>query len=244
MGRYVFGVTSMLLGIACIALHDQLISNWQLLGDAVFLFVTSAALIAGGVGVLFPAVARPAALLLGCVYFLATLTFLPDVVQQPGVYASWGDVCYPLAPALGAVVAYCLASPSTRAGTAICKAGVMLMGICSGSYAVEQVEFLSRTASLVPKWMPPNGNFWAIATTIAFGLAAVSLASGYKALLASRLLTVMFLIFTFGVWLPILIADPRTHSNWSEGLETLAIAGAVWIVADFLATRGVKEANA
>lgn len=237
LGRYVFGVASMLLGIASLRLHDQLISNWQLPGDAAFLLLTSAALIAGGVGVQFPAAARPAALLLGCVYLLAALTLVPVVVQQPGVYASWGNVCYPLAPALGAVVAYATASPSTPYTTAICNVSAKLMGICSGSFAVEQVEFLSRTASLVPKWMPPGGVFWAVVTTIAFGLAALSLLSGYKALPASRLLTAMFVIFTFVVWVPILIADPRTHSNWGEGLETFAIAGAVWIVSDFLATR-------
>jgi hypothetical protein len=226
-----------LLGIACLTLRDQLISNWQLPGDAVFLLVTSAALIAGGLGVQFSAAARAAALLLGCVYILSALTFVPDIVQQPGVYASWGNVFYPLASVSGAVIAYASASPSTHYATA-CKALVMLMGICSASFAVEQVEFLSRTASLVPKWLPPSGIFWAGATTIAFGLAAVSLVSGYKALLASRLLTVMFVVFVVAVWIPILIADPRTHSNWSEGLETFAIAGAVWIVADFLAARG------
>lgn len=112
-----------------------------------------------------------------------------------------------------------------------------MTGVCNASFAVEQVEFLGRTASLVPHWMPPGGTFWAVATTAAFGLAAASLVSGYKALLASRLLTAMFAIFTVAVWVPILIADPRTHSNWSEGLETFAIAGAIWIVSDFLAAR-------
>lgn len=237
LGRYVFGVASLLLGIACLTLRDQLISNWQLPGDAVFLYVTSAALIAGGLGMQFPAAARPAALLLGGVYLLAALTLVPAVVQQPGVYASWGDVCYPLACALGAVVAYASASPLTPYTTAICNACAVLMGICNASFAVEQVEFLSRTASLVPNWIPPSGIFWAVVTTIAFGLAAVSLVTGYKTLPAARLLTVMFVIFTFAVWVPILIADPRTHSNWSEGLETFATAGAVWILADFLAAR-------
>jgi uncharacterized membrane protein YphA (DoxX/SURF4 family) len=238
LGRYVFGVASVLLGIACLALHDQLISNWQLPGDAIFLFLTSAALLAGGLGVQFPAAARPAALLLGCVYLLAALTFVPDIVQQPGVYANWGNVFYPLASVSGAVIAYASASPPAPSVTGICKAFVMLMGLCNASFAVEQVEFLSRTASLVPKWLPPSGVFWAVATTVAFGLAAVSLVSGFKELLASRLLTAMFMVFVVAVWIPILIADPRTHSNWSEGLETFAIAGAVWIVADFLAARG------
>lgn len=234
-GRYVFGVASVLVGIASLALHDQLISSWQLPGDAVFLIVTSAALIAGGLGVLFCAVAKPAALLLGGVYLLAALTMLPAIVQQPGVYASWGDVFYPLAPALGALLAYCLTLPAARGTAVIGKAAVMLVGVCNASYAVEQVEFLSRTAGLVPNWMPPGGVFWAWATTVAFALAAISLVTGVKALLAARLTTAMFGIFTVAVWLPILIADPRTHSNWSEGLETLAITGAMWIVADFLA---------
>ncbi len=237
MGRAIFGVASVLIGIACFALHDQLISNWQLPGDGVFLFVTSGALIAGGVAIGFPAAARPAALLLGCVYLVVTLTFVPDVVHQPGVYATWGNVFYPLAPALGAFLAYALASPSTAHTAAIGKVSVPLMGLCCASYAVEQIEFLTRTASLVPKWIPPSGIFWTWATTIAFALAAVSLVSGYRAPLAARLLTGMFAIFTIAVWVPILIADPRTHSNWSEGLETFAITGAVWILADFLQHR-------
>jgi hypothetical protein len=45
----------------------------------------------------------------------------------------------------------------------------------------------------------------------------------------------MLLIFGFAVYVPLLIADPSNHGNWSEGLETFAIAGAAWIVADILA---------
>ena len=130
-----------------------------------------------------------------------------------------------------------MASPPRPAAASIARTSVVLLGLCNGSYAVEQVEFLARTASLVPKWIPPGGTFWANATAVAFALAALSLVTGYKALLASRLLTLMFAIFTVVVWIPILIADPRTHSNWSEGLETFAITGAVWIAADFLASQ-------
>jgi hypothetical protein len=227
-GRYVLGIASALLGIASLVLRDQLISDWQLPGDGVFLIVTSAALIAGGFGMLVRGWVPTAALVLAGVYLLATLTMLPAIFQQPGVYASWGDVFYPLLPALGALFVYGLASPAARYA-------LILVGVCNASYAIEQVEFLSRTASLVPAWMPLGGTFWAVATTVAFGLAAIALVSGVLALLAARLTAAMFALFTVGVWVPILIADPRTHSNWSEGLETLAITGAMWIVADQLA---------
>jgi hypothetical protein len=65
------------------------------------------------------------------------------------------------------------------------------------------------------------------------------------ALLASRLNTAMLVGFLLLVWLPALFANPHSFVNWSEGLETLAIAGSAWIVADFLRhRRSAKSAPA
>jgi hypothetical protein len=234
MGRHVFGAASLLLGIACLALHDQLISTWQLPGATAFIIVTSVGLIVGGIAIQTRKTDRLGAIVLGLVYLLCALTLVPAIFAQPGVYASWGNVCYGLALVAGAMVAYGLALPTLHDARALCKAAVILLGVCSASFAVEQLEFLARTASLVPKWVPPGAMFWTIATTIAFGLAAISLISGYKSLLSSQLLTLMLIIFGVAIWIPMLIADPGNHGNWSEGLETFAIAGATWIVADFL----------
>jgi hypothetical protein len=49
----------------------------------------------------------------------------------------------------------------------------------------------------------------------------------------------MLLIFGVTIWIPMLIAQSNKPGNWSEGLETFALAGAAWIVADYLATLGV-----
>jgi len=171
---------------------------------------------------------------LGVVYLVISLTFVPGIFAQPGVYASWGNVFYQLALVAGAVIAYGLAAPSLPYTATLCRGAVMLFGLCNISFAIEQVEFLARTVSLVPKWIPPNGMFWAIATTVAFGLAGVALVVGYKSLLAARLLALMLVIFGVAIWIPILIADPKTQGNWSEGLETFAIAGVAWMVADLL----------
>ena len=59
----------------------------------------------------------------------------------------------------------------------------------------------------------------------------------YQSLLASRLLTAMLVIFVVTIWIPLLLADPKTLSNWSEGIVTFAIAGVAWMVADLLASR-------
>jgi len=99
---------------------------------------------------------------------------------------------------------------------------------------LEQLFYLSATADFVPKWIPPGQMFWAITTTIAFALAAIALLSGRSALLASRLLTAMVIGFGLLVWLPAPFADPHKLINWAGNAENLSIAGAAWIVTDFL----------
>jgi hypothetical protein len=76
--------------------------------------------------------------------------------------------------------------------------------------------------------------FWAVTTTIALALAAVSLLSGRRVIPASRCLTAMFMIFGLLVWLPRLLAGPHDHTNWGGNAQNLAITGAAWIVADLL----------
>jgi len=119
--------------------------------------------------------------------------------------------------------------------------GYYSFGICVVSFALEQLFYLSATASLVPKWIPPGQMFWAMATTAAFALAAIALLTGFMARLASRLTTAMIVGFGLLVWLPALFANPHSFLNWAEGTETLAIAASAWIVADFLGHRRSAE---
>ncbi len=76
--------------------------------------------------------------------------------------------------------------------------------------------------------------FWAVTTTGLFGLAAVALLTNRMALLATRLLTMMLVIFGLLVWVPLLLADPHSLTDWSETAETFAIAGTAWVLADLL----------
>ena len=115
------------------------------------------------------------------------------------------------------------------------RIGSILVGICAASFTLEQKRFIfPPTATLVPKWLPPSQMFWAVATTVFFALAAVALLTNRMALLTARLLTMMLVIFGLFVWIPLLLSDPHSHTNWSETAETFAIAGTAWILADLL----------
>ena len=54
----------------------------------------------------------------------------------------------------------------------------------------------------------------------------------------------MIIGFQFLVWLPRPFADPHQLINWAGNAQNLAIAGAAWIVADYLThTRFVLSAR-
>jgi hypothetical protein len=240
MGRHVFGVAALIFAALTLTWHVQLQSAWHLPGAAAFIYLTSLAQAVGGVAIQFGKTERLGAVLLGLVYLVFALTWAPAIIAAPGVYNSWGNVFERLSMVAGAMVVYGFTLPQS-AFKNVCKAGVLLFGVCVVSFTVTQAIYLRDTAGLVPKWIPPNQLFWAVATTIAFGLAAISILSGYKALLASRLLTVMLLLFGIVVWIPICIAVPSNHFYWSENVETFTIAAAAWIVADAIALYGPGE---
>jgi uncharacterized membrane protein YphA (DoxX/SURF4 family) len=233
-GRYVYGLAAIGSGICALVWH-----RFDALGDVPhheFLTYAAATIeILGGVAVQWPRTARAGAVALGAIYFTFALLQVPLIIEHPLVYNGYGNFFEQFSLASGAVLLYACSDPIAPARTArLAQIGYYSFGICVVSFALEQLFYLSATASLVPKWIPPGQMFWAMATTAAFALAAIALLTGLMARLASRLTTAMIVGFLLLTWLPALFADPHSFQNWSESAETLAIAASAWIVADFL----------
>jgi hypothetical protein len=51
----------------------------------------------------------------------------------------------------------------------------------------------------------------------------------------------MLVIFGLFVWVPILVTSPHGHDNWGETLETFAIAGVAWVLADLLGGESARR---
>jgi hypothetical protein len=196
-------------------------------------YAAAAAQIVGGAAIQFRRLAKTGAAVLGATYLAFTLLCVPGIVAKPQIYNSWGNFFEQFSLLTGAAIIYAHAS-STWSPETVRRIGLILLGICTASFTLEQACYLHATANLVPKWLPPSQMFWAITTTVFFALAAVALLTNRMALLATRLLTLMLVIFGLLVWVPLLLSDPRNHTNWSEGAETFEIAGAAWILADLL----------
>jgi hypothetical protein len=236
-GRHVFGLAAIWLGVVTLIWHDP--KSWQQFhvlwkaphGD-VWVVLIAAIEIFGGLTIQWPQIARLGAIALGTVFLIFALLCIPGIVAQPLVYDRWGNFFEPFSQFAGALIVYAaFARGESQRGEGLARLGYIFFGICVISFALEQLFYLSATAGLVPKWIPPGQMFWAITTTIAFALAAIALLAGRCALLAAQLLTAMVIGFGILVWLPMLFADPHKAFNWSETVETFSIAGVSWIVA-------------
>jgi uncharacterized membrane protein YphA (DoxX/SURF4 family) len=248
LGRYVYGVAAIGFGICSLMSNDA--NNWQqevkALGDIphreILSYVVAAIEILGGVAVLVPRTARAGAAALAALWFIFSFMGVPFIFRHPLVYNEYNNIFEQFSFVSGALILYAWSSPTFSARTSrLAQIGYYSFGLCTLSFGLEQLAYLANTASLVPKWIPPGQMFWAITTTVAFGLAAIALLTGFVARLAARLNTAMLVGFGLLVWVPILFADPHTLGNWTECVDTLGIAGSAWIVAEYLGQRGASE---
>jgi hypothetical protein len=229
LGRRVFGAATLATGLITLAYHDY--HEWHPLRSIVY--AAAVAQIIGGAAMQFRRTAKAGAVVTVAGYLVFALLCVPRIITAPRIYNSWGNFFEQFSLVTGAAIAYARLSSSWAPET-VRRIGCTLLGVCVASFALEQQMYLYPTAQLVPKWLPPSQTFWAVTTTVAFALAAIALLANRKALLATRLLTMMIVLFGLLVWVPLLLADPHSHSNWSETAETFAVAGAAWILADLL----------
>ena len=229
LGRHVFGVAALACGLVTLLWHGY--NGWH--EPRYLIYAAGAAQVFGGAAIQFARTAKAGALVLGLIYFVFALLCVPQIVAKPQIYNSWGNSFEQFSLVTGAALVYARWS-SAWSGETLNRIGSNLLGICVASFTLEQAFYVGPTASLVPKWLPPSQMFWAQTTTVLFALVVVALLTNLVALLATRLLTTMLLIFGLLVWVPLVLSDPRSHTNWSEITETFAIAGTAWILADLL----------
>jgi hypothetical protein len=229
LGRHVFGVAALAIGLITLAWHDY--NHWHQLRYIVY--AAAAAQIFGGAAIQFRRTAKTGAVVLGAAYLVFALLCVPGIVAKPQIYNSWGNFFEQFSLVTGATIV-CAHLSSAWSRETLHRIGRILFGICAASFTLEQAIYLNATANLVPKWVPPSQMFWAVTTTFLFALEAVALLANRMALLAARLLTLMVVSFGLLVWVPLVLSDPHNHTNWSENAETFAIAGAAWILADLL----------
>ncbi|MGC2233959.1 MAG: hypothetical protein WBA09_20845 [Candidatus Acidiferrum sp.] len=237
-GRIVFGAAAVWFGVIALMWHDagtwqNLQHIWSLPFGTIIGACLMTALIAGGIGIQSPRTARWASAVLCVVYLCFSLACVPDTIAASNIYERYGGSFFLFFSLLcGAIALHAATEASAARAVGFGRLARFGLGVSAISFTLGQILLPRETAQLVPKWIPPNQMFWAMLTTVAFGLAAIAILINRQARLAMRLMTLMLALFGVMVWVPRLIAHPKAHFNWSECVLTFLITGAAWAVAD------------
>jgi len=236
--RIVFGAAAVFFGVIALKWHDadtwQNVHHiWGLPFGAVIGECLMVALVAGGIGMLYPRTERPAAVVLFIVYSSFALACVPDIIAAANIYERFGGSFFLFFSLVcGAIAVFAATETNTGRAAALGRVARLGLGVCAISFMLGQIFFPRGTAQLVPKWIPPSQMFWMVLTTAGFGVAAAAMLINRQARPAMRLMTLMLALFGLLVWIPQVIAHPTAHFNWSECAETFLVAGAAWVVAE------------
>ncbi|MBO0910281.1 MAG: hypothetical protein J2P13_00700 [Acidobacteria bacterium] len=241
LGRHVYGAAAIAFGVISLVWHD-FGAPWQqiqALGNVphreILVLIAAAVELFGGIAIQWPRTMRTGSLVLSGIFLIFAMLWVPRIIAEPLVYDRYGNFFEQLSIVSGGLIIYATGDGSDSEGTRrLAQMGYIFFGICVISFMLVHVFYMPDVVKFVPRWIPPGQRFWALATTLAFALAAVALLSGRSALLAARLLSAMIIGFGLLVWLPAPVADPHKLFSWAGNAQNLAIAGAAWIVADFL----------
>jgi uncharacterized membrane protein YphA (DoxX/SURF4 family) len=172
-------------------------------------------------------------------YFALVVVILmngPGLVAHLAVYGSYSNLAAQVAIAAGGLIVYASNADIDAALAArLTRMGQIVFGVCALLFGGAHFFYMNMTAPLVPKWLPPSGEFWGYATGVGHIAAGIAILTGVQARLAAILLTAMYVSFTVLVHIPMLLADPSSHWIWSENAVNIALIGVAWVVADSLA---------
>jgi hypothetical protein len=234
----VFGAAAVLFGIIALMWHDadtwQNVQHiWSLPLGSIIGKCLMAAQIAGGIGMMYSRTARVTSVILCGVYLCFSLACIPDIIAAENIYERYGGSFFIFFSLFCGAIALNAATETNVARVEMLGRVARLgLGVCAISFTLGQALLLRATAHLVPKWIPPSQMFWAILTTAAFALAAISILINRRARLAMYLMTLMLGLFGVVIWIPHVAAHPAAHFDWSECALTFLVTGAAWMVAE------------
>jgi uncharacterized membrane protein YphA (DoxX/SURF4 family) len=242
LGSRVYGLGAAALGLVGLVWGD-FATVWQPVQAGVphreaLAYIAAACLLSAGVAIQWRRSAPAGLMVLAILYLIFALLWLPRVVGYPQIFATWGGLLQEVALVAAAVVVYASVLPRGSAGSVrTARIGRLSFGVCVLSFGLGHFFAIPETAGMVPEWIPPGRQFWAVATGLAHLLAGLAIFSGVLDVLGSRLLTVMLAGFGALVWAPALFAQPRAHMAWAGNAINLTLVGAAWVVADSVASQ-------
>jgi uncharacterized membrane protein YphA (DoxX/SURF4 family) len=246
LGRRVYGLGVMAIGLACLAFGDfdpgQPVSK-SFPARTALAYAAGAFMVAAAAAIQWRRTAGWAAAALTVYYTLIVVILMNGrlLLTDYAVFVTYENIAMQLAIAASGLIVYATTAKVdwvvAASLTRLKRFAQLAFRVCALVWGGAHFVYMNWTAPLVPKWLPPGQVFWGYATGVGFIAAGIAILTGVQARLAAVLLTAMLASFGLLANGRILLADPSSHWNWTESAVNLAVTGAAWVVADSLPRR-------
>jgi uncharacterized membrane protein len=212
-------------------------------GRELLIYLIAAISLAGGLSLLWGRTKAIAARGLLIAFVVWLLLFrVPSLVSAPSFGTVWpvAEIAVPLAATWVLYTWFAAEWDRQHLGFVTGDWGLRIARIFYGAalvfFGLAHFIDLKDTVSLIPAWIPWHVG-WAYFTGGAFIAAGLAVLTGVLAWLAAGLATVQIGLFTFLVWVPIMLAGRASAFARSETILSWALTTAAWVMADSYRSR-------
>lgn len=244
-----------MIGLGILALiYGDFAMVWQPVapwvpGRTALAYASGILMLLGGAGLLFRATVAMSLRMLFPYLIVWALLKVPALVVAPGMEAVWlgfGELTVLLAGGWTLFARLAEVRENSILGFAVGDKGVrmarILFAVSLLPIGLSHMVYVQATVDLVPAWLPFR-TFWAYLT------GAGQMACGLGVLLsifprvAATAEAGMISLFTLLVWVPAIVAAPKTRLPWTAFFISWAIGAAVWAVAQNVSGKKSAEAG-
>lgn len=242
-----FAIGMIGLGILALVYGDfalvwQPVAAW-VPGRTALAYLSGVIMLVGGVGLLFDATVRWSVRLLFPYLIVWALLKVPALVVAPrieGVWLGFGEIAVLLAGGWTLFAVYAELAEGSVLSFATGERGIHCARIFFAAWVfpigLAHIIYVKETAALVPAWLGFRTG-WAYVT--GFGQIACSLGVLFSIFprVAAAAEAGMISLFALLVWLPAVLAAPKSRFPWTAFLISWAIAAGAWVVAQNIVTK-------
>ncbi|HEY8670703.1 MAG TPA: DoxX family protein [Terriglobales bacterium] len=246
IGMIGLGILALIYGD--FALVWQPVAPW-VPGRTALAYASGVIMLFGGIGLLFRATAAWSVRILFPYLIIWILLKVPAVVVAPRIEAVWlgiaelavlltgGWILFAKLANLqeGSPLGFLATENSIRVARILFAVSLIPIGL-------SHIIYVKETAALVPAWLPHRIG-WAYLTGAGHIAAGLGILLSILPKAAARAEAGMLTIFTLLVWVPAIVAAPKTRLPWTAFFISWAIASAAWVVAQNISPKHSTAAD-
>jgi uncharacterized membrane protein len=201
-------------------------------GRLFWAYFVGVAFVAAAIGILTKMLARPAATMLGVMFFLfVVLLHIPRIVGNSSDGNEWTSGFVALAMCGGAwILASAAPLEEREKADPFLKFGKYFFALALVAFGIQHFVYARFAVGLGPPWYLGRP-IWACLFGAVLVGAGAAILFGKKARLAATLLATVTILLFLLLYVPHIIGQPHNPSPWTSGFEVLALGGCALVLA-------------